>query len=285
MTPTDPGLKGPLSMNKTLSYRLLPAALLVALLASPLVASAQNIAMVNGKPVPKARFDVFMKQLNADAALQGQALRPDTEQRVRDKLVMDEIMSQEAKRLGLERNADYLARVETLKTGLLIQTMFTDYQAKNPVTDADITAEYEKYKAQSSGTEYRARHILVEKEEDANALIKQIKAGAKFDELAKKNSKDPGSGENGGDLGFANPNGFVPEFSHAMIKLKKGEMTDTPVKSQFGYHIIKLEETRDAQFPPLEEVKDKIKQNLLQQKMAAFQEDIRKKAKTDYTFK
>ncbi len=272
-------------MNKTLSLRLLPAAMLVALLASPLAATAQNIAIVNGKPVPKARFDSFMKQLNADAAAQGQTLRPDTEQRVRDKLVMDEIMSQEAKKLGLERNPDYIARVETLKTGLLIQTMFMDYQAKNPVTDAEIAAEYEKAKAQSSGTEYRARHILVEKEEDAVSLIKQIKAGAKFEELAKKNSKDPGSGENGGDLGFANPNGFVPEFSQAMIKLKKGEVTDTPVKSQFGYHIIKLEETRDAQFPALEEVKDKIKQGLQQQKMANFQEDIRKKAKTDYTFK
>lgn len=265
-------------MNKKLSNRLLPAALLAALLASPLAATAQNIAVVNGKPVPKARFDTFMKQLNADAAAQGQTLRPDTEQRVKDKLVMDEILSQEAKKLGLERNADYLARLDTLKTGLLIQTMFVDYQAKNPVSDAEVAAEYEKIKAQSAGTEYRAVHILVDKEDEANALIKQLKAGAKFDELAKKHSKDKGSGENGGDLGFANPGTYVPEFSQALVKLKKGEMTDTPVKSQFGYHIIRLEETRDAQFPALDEVKERLRQNLLQQKTAAYQEEIRKKA-------
>ena len=109
-------------------------------------------------------------------------------------------------------------------------------------------------KPQSTGTEYRARHILVEKEEDAKALIEQIKGGAKFEELAKKNSKDPGSAENGGDLDFANPSSYVPEFSQALTQLKKGEMTQTPVKSQFGYHIIKLEDTREAQFPPLADV-------------------------------
>ncbi len=273
-------------MKQKLSLRVLPAAaLLAALCATPVVASAQNIAIVNGKPVPKARLDVFMKQLNTDAAAQGQTLRPDTEQRVRDKLVLDEIMVQEAKKRGIDRSPDFLARLDVLRTTVLIQTMFMDYQAKNPVTDADIKAEYEKIKSQSPSTEYRARHILVEKEEDANALIKQIKAGAKFEDLAKKNSKDPGSSENGGDLGFANPNGFVPEFSQAMVGLKKGELTETPVKSQYGYHIIKLEETREVQFPALDEVKDKVKQSLTQKKLADFQEELRKNAKTDYKFK
>jgi peptidyl-prolyl cis-trans isomerase C len=273
-------------MKKTTAYRLLPAVtLLAALCAAPLTVSAQNIALVNGKPVPKARFDAFMKQLNADAALQGQTLRPDTEQRVRDKLVLDEIMVQEAKKRGLDRSPDYLARLDALKSGLLIQTMMMDYQAKNPISDAEVQAEYDRVKAQSPSTEYRARHILVEKEEEATALLKQIKAGAKFEELAKKNSKDPGSGENGGDLGFSSPSAFVPEFSQAMLGLKKGEVTETPVKSQFGYHIIKLEETREVQFPGLDEVKDKVKQGLTQKKMAEFQEEVRKKAKTDYSFK
>ena len=272
-------------MKNKSALRLLPAAALLAVLwSAPVVASAQNIAIVNGKPVPKARLDVFMKQLNADAALQGQTLRPDTEQRVRDKLVLDEIMIQAAKKRGIDRSPDYLTRLDVLKTTVLIQAMFMDFQAKNPVTDDDIKAEYERIKAQSPSTEYRARHILVEKEDDAAALIKQLKGGAKFEDLAKKNSKDPGSGENGGDLGFANPNGFVPEFSKALVSLKKGEMTETPVKSQYGYHIIKLEDTREAEFPALDEVKEKVKQGLTQKKMADFQEELRKNAKTDYKF-
>ena len=148
----------------------------------------------------------------------------------------------------------------------------------------DIQAEYDKFKSQSGGTEYRARHILVEKEDEAKALIAQIKGGAKFEDLAKKNSKDPGSGENGGDLDFAAPGAYVPEFSQAMVKLKKGEMTEVPVKSQFGWHIIKVVDTREAQFPPLEEVKPQIQQHLAQQKMVQFRDEIRTKSKTDYKF-
>ncbi len=162
--------------------------------------------------------------------------------------------------------------------------MFNEFNKKNPTSDAEVQAEYDKFKSQSSGTEYRARHILVEKEDEAKALIAQIKGGASFEELAKKNSKDPGSGQNGGDLDFANPGSYVPEFSQAMVKLKKGEMTDAPVKSQFGFHIIKLEDTREAKFPPLEEVKAQIQQRLGQVKMAKFRDDIKAKSKTDYKF-
>jgi peptidyl-prolyl cis-trans isomerase C len=159
-----------------------------------------------------------------------------------------------------------------------------DFKTKNPVTDELAQAEYAKFKAANSGNEYRARHILVDKEEDAKALIAQIKAGGNFEELAKKNSKDTGSAANGGDLDFANPNNFVPEFSKAMTALQKGEMTQEPVKSQFGFHIIKLEDTRAATFPAFDEVKAQIKQRIEQQKMAEFQQELLKKTKTDYVF-
>ena len=152
------------------------------------------------------------------------------------------------------------------------------------MTDAEAKAEYDKFKAQATGTEYRARHILVEKEDEAKALLKQLNGGAKFDDLAKKHSTDKGSGANGGDLDFAKPESYVPEFGQAMIALKKGETTAAPVKSQFGWHIIKLEDTRDAQFPPFDEVKPQVMQRLSQQKLQAYQEDLRKKAKTDYKF-
>ena len=308
--------------------------------ALPLAALAQNVAIVNGKAVPKARVDAVIKQVQAQATAQNQQLPPDLEARVRDKVVMDEIFTQEAEKRGLTSSADYKQQMEQARQSVLTKLLTQDFAKKNVITDADVKADYDKFKAQSagteyrarhilvekeddakalinqikggasfeelakksqisdaeikteydkfktqsSGTEYRARHILVEKEEEATALIKQIKAGGNFEDLAKKNSKDTGSGANGGDLDFAAPGGFVPEFSQAMVKLKKGEMTQEPVKTQFGYHIIKLEDTREATFPPLEEVKAQIKQRLEQQKMTAFRDEIRAKAKTDYKF-
>lgn len=250
----------------------------------PITAQAQNIAVVNGKAVPKARAEFLIKQVQAQAAAQNQQLPPDLDQRAKEKVVLDEIFVQEAEKRGVAASADFRQQMDLTRQGLLIQALFADYAKNNPVSDADIAAEYNKFKAQSSGTEYRARHILVDKEDEAVALIAQLKGGANFEELAKKNSKDTGSGEKGGDLDFANPSSYVPEFSAALTKLKKGEMTETPVKSQFGYHIIRLEDTREAQFPPLEEVKGQIQQRLAQQKQVAFRDELRAKAKTDFKF-
>jgi peptidyl-prolyl cis-trans isomerase C len=251
---------------------------------APLAVQAQNIAVVNGKPVPKARVDAIITQVQKQATSRGQQLPPNIDQLVRDKVVTDEILSQEAERRGLANSTDYKAQMEIARQGILIALLSNDIDKKSAVSDADIQQEYDKIKAASSGTEYRARHILVEKEEDAKALVTQLKGGAKFEDLAKKSSKDPGSAENGGDLDFAGPNAYVPEFSQAMVKLKKGEFTDVPVKSQFGFHIIKLEDTREAKFPPLAEVKPQIQQRLTQQKAAAFRDELRAKAKTDYKF-
>ena len=246
----------------------------------PLAAQAQNIAVVNGKAVPKARVDALVAQ----ATKSGQPKTPELEKQARDEVVMREMFMQEAEKRGLQASGEFKTQMEFARQQILIRELFDDYRKKNPVTDAEVQAEYDKFKAQSSGTEYRARHILVEKEEDAKGLIKQLNGGAKFEEVAKKNSKDPGSAENGGDLDFAKPDAYVPEFGQAMSKLKKGEMTQEPVKSQFGYHIIKLEDTRQATFPPLAEVKPQIEQRLTQVKLAKFRDEIRSKAKTDYKF-
>ncbi len=246
----------------------------------PLAAQAQNIAVVNGKTVPKARAEALLAQV----AKQGQPVTPELERQVRDEVVLREMFLQEAEKRGLANTPDYKQQMELARQSILIRDLFADFQKKNPVSDADIQAEYDKFKAQASGTEYRARHILVEKEDEAKALIAQIKAGAKFEDVAKKNSKDPGSAEKGGDLDFANAGAYVPEFSQALVKLKKGEMTQTPVKTQFGWHIIQLEDTRVAQFPPLEDVKAQIKQRIEQEKIVAFRDELRSKAKTDYKF-
>ena len=243
-------------------------------------AAAQNIAIVNGKPVPKARVDTLIQQ----AEKAGQAVSPEMQQQARDQVVLREIFTQEAERRGLQTSADYRGQMELARQSILIRSLFEDFRAKNPITDEAAKAEYDKFKAQAAGTEYRARHILVESEDEAKALIAQIKAGASFEEVAKKASKDPGSGANGGDLDFAKPDAYVKEFSEAMTQLKKGEMTQTPVKSQFGYHIIRLDDTRQAEFPDFEAVKAQIKQRLEQVKLQEFQESLRAKAKTDYKF-
>ncbi|HRI17824.1 MAG TPA: peptidylprolyl isomerase [Burkholderiaceae bacterium] len=254
---------------------LAAAALLV-----PMTAPAQNIAIVNGKAVPKARVDALMAQ----ATSQGQPVTPELEGQVRDEVVLREMFVQEAERQGLPASANYKTQMELARQSILIRELFTDYQKKHPITEADIKAEYDKFKAQASGSEYRASHILVDNEADAKALIVQIKGGASFEELAKKNSKDPGSGERGGDLDWASAGSYVPEFSEAMVKLKKGEMTEAPVKSQFGWHVIKVVDVREAQFPPLDEVKSQIEQRLRQIQMAKYRDDIRARTKTDYKF-
>jgi peptidyl-prolyl cis-trans isomerase C len=258
------------------------AALAVAVTAAllPLAATAQNIATVNGKAVPKARVDTLLQQ----AQRAGQQMTPEMQTQARDQVVLREIFVQEATRRGMAATPDFGAQMELARQSILIRELFEDFKKKNPVTDAEAKVEYDKFKSQATGTEYRARHILVDKEEDAKALIAQIKGGAKFEELATKNSKDTGSAQNGGDLDFAKPESYVPEFGGAMSKLKKGEMTDAPVKSQFGWHIIRLDDTREAAFPPFDDVKAQIKQRIEQVKMQGFQEELRTKAKTDYKF-
>ena len=251
---------------------------------APFAAQSQNIAVVNGKPVPKARLDTILEQVKRQATQRQQQLPPDIDKLVRDKVVTDEILAQEAERRGLGASPEFKSQMEIARQSILIGMLSNDLDKKTTVGDADVQKEYDKLKAQSGGTEYRARHILVEKEDDAKAIVAQLKGGAKFEDLAKKNSKDPGSAENGGDLDFASPSSYVPEFSQAMVKLKKGEFTDVPVKTQFGYHILKLEDTRDAKFPPLAEVKGQIQQRLAQQKAATFRDELKTKAKTDYKF-
>jgi peptidyl-prolyl cis-trans isomerase C len=242
---------------------------------------AQNVAVVNGKPVPKSRVDTLMIQATRGGQ---QPVTPEIEARVRDEVVLREIFAQEAEKRGIPATADYRTQLELARQTILIRGLFEDYRKKNPVTDADAKAEYDKFKAQASGTEYRARHILVDKEDEAKALLAQLKKGAKFEELAEKHSKDTGSAKNGGDLDFAKPDSYVPEFGQAMAALKKGETTAEPIKSQFGYHIIRLEDTREAQFPAFEDVKPQVVQRLEQQKLQDYQETLRKQARTDFKF-
>ena len=252
--------------------QLLSAAL-VALLASPVL--AQNLAVVNGKPVPSSRVKALQQQVEAS----GRPVTPEVLAQIKEELIAREVFMQEAKKRGLDASEDYKSQLDLARQTILIRQLFADFQKKNPVTDADIKAEYDKFVAANAGKEFRARHILVEKEDEAKALIAEIKKGGNFEDLAKKASKDPGSGANGGDLDWAAAANYVPEFSDAMVKLAKGQVTDVPVKTQFGFHIIRVDDVRDAQLPKFEEVKPQVAQQLQQQKLAKFQEDLRAKAK------
>jgi peptidyl-prolyl cis-trans isomerase C len=254
---------------------LKPARLLMLLVAAiALPVSAQNLAVVNGKPIPSSRADAMIKQL----ATQGQPDSPQLRAMVKEELINREILIQEADKLGLSNSADVKNQVEIARQSIAIRALVQDHLKKNPVKDADIQAEYDKFKAAAGDKEYHARHILVDKEDDAKAIITKLKGGAKFEELAKQ-SKDPGSAGNGGDLDWASPASFVKPFSDAMTGLQKGQITEAPVKTQYGYHVIKLEDVRAAKIPTLEEVKPQIAESLQQKKLQTFQDDLRKKAK------
>ena len=246
-----------------------------ALLVAAPWAAAQNVAIVNGKAVPTARVEALAKQVEAS----GRPLDEATRAQLKEEVIMREIFMQEAEKRGVGASADYKTQMELARQTLMIRALFMNEEKARPVTDADVKAEYDKFTAANNGKEFRARHILVEKEDEAKAIIASLKGGAKFEDLAKKQSKDPGSGANGGDLDWANAASYVTEFSEAMIKLGKGEMTQEPVKSQFGWHVIRVDDIRQAQLPKLEELKDQIVQQLKQQRLSAFQNGLREKAK------
>jgi peptidyl-prolyl cis-trans isomerase C len=261
-------------MKKQLLSAIAAATLLAALVPAAL---AQNIAVVNGKPVPKSRMDALAQQM----ARAGRQIPPEMQAQLKEEVVAREIFVQEAQARGIDATDDYKNQMDLARQSILIRELFAEFQKNNPVTDADVKAEYDKFAAANAGKEYRARHILVEKESEAQAIIAQLKKGAKFDVIAKKQSKDPGSGANGGELDWAAPSNYVKEFAEALTALTKGKTTETPVKTQFGYHVIRLEDVRDAQLPKFDDVKPQILQQLQQQKMTKYQEDLRAKAKIE----
>ena len=261
-------------MKKQLLSGLVAAALLGAV---ALPVSAQNLAIVNGKPVPKERAEALKQQVERS----GRPVTPEMEGQIKEEVITREIFMQEAQNRGLEASPDYKAQMELARQTILIRELFLDQQKKSPVTDAEIQAEYDKFVAANSGKEYKASHILVEKESEAKAILAALKKGGKFEEIAKKQSKDPGSGAKGGDLDWANASSYVSEFTEAMIKLEKGKTTAEPVKTQFGWHIIRLDDVRQAQLPKLEEVKPQIMQQLQQMKVTKFQDELRSKAKVE----
>ena len=247
--------------------------LLAAFAAAP--AFAQNIAVVNGTPIPKARADALIDQL----VHQGQQNTPQLQMAVREELVNREILMQEALRRGLPNRPDVKAQIAVAQQTVVLRALIEDFVKNNTPTDAEVTARYNALVKDAGGKEYHLHHILVDNEQQAKDLIAKIKGGASFEDLAKQYSKDPGSGKNGGDLDWSDPKAYVPEFATAATHLQKGQMTDTPVHTQYGWHIIRLDDTRDITPPPLEQVRPQIVQQIQQEKLQAFEEGLRKNAK------
>ena len=258
------------------------SAFLLALLATASIAYAQDKPIrVNGVTISQQRVDFFVKNLVS----QGRPDTPDLRNAVRQELIDRELLSQEAARRGLAKNAEIANEIEVAKQSVLIRAVVQEAAKATPITEEAIQKEYERIKNQLGSREFKARHILVEKEDEAKEIIAQIKKGGSFEKLAAEKSKDPGSKVRGGDLDWSGPDNYVKPFGDALAKLKKGQMTDTPVQTQFGWHIIRLDDERARKIPPYEEVKNNLQQQMLQQQQKlAFEKlitDLRAKAKIE----
>jgi peptidyl-prolyl cis-trans isomerase C len=248
--------------------------LTLALAAAPVL--AQNVATVNGTAIPESRVDEMVKQVTSQP--NGPKDSPELRQKIKEELINREILVQQANKLGLAKSPEVKSQLDMARQAILIRALVADFVKKNPISDAAIKAEYDRIKKEAGDKEYHVRHILVPTEEEAKGIIAELKKGASFEALAKKDSKDPGSASNGGDLDWATPTAFVKPFSDAMVNLKKGQMTETPVKTQFGYHVIKVDDTREAKIPEMDTVKKQIVEGLEQKKLMVYQEELRKNA-------
>jgi len=246
------------------------------MMSASLMAAGNAFVTVNGVAVSQNLANVFISEQKA----QGAPDTPELKAAVREELIRRELLIQEAKKSGVDKRPEVAAQAEAARQAFFVRAYIQDYVKKNPISDARLQADYDKIKAQLGNTEYKARHILVVNEGDAKAIITNLDKGAKFDELAKQ-SIDPGSKDNGGDLGWASAGNFVKPFSDALTGLAKGKYTTTPIKSDFGYHVIMLEDTRPLSVPAFDELKPRLLQQAQSEQINKMVEGLRAKAKVE----
>ncbi len=246
--------------------------------AAPAAEADKPLAVVNGVALPR----IFANFVRQDRVNRGAAPETLTDEAIRDATITAEILAQEAMRKGLDKGPTLLAALEFQKKQLQSQAMIEDFVRNHPISEETLKTEYDRAQAKAGNTEYRARHILVNDEKEAKAIVAKLTAGkkAKFEDLARKESKDTSAG-NGGDLGWTLPANLVPEFANAMVKLKKGEITKEPVQTQFGWHVIRLEETRKLDFPAYDKIKGRIANQLQQQQLRKYVQELRAGAKIE----
>ena len=262
-------------MKRSTSYALLLTCAGIFAMQPALAQKAETVATVNGKSISKNRADALI----TGQAAQGQPDSPELRNAVKEELIRREILTQESQKKGFDKKAEVQGQIDLARQGVLIGAYLNDYVRTHPVTDDLVKKEYENVRAQLGDKEYKVRHILVEKEDEAKAVIERLKK-EKFEEVAKV-SKDPGSKDKGGDLGWANKAAYVKPFSDAMQKLEKGKLTDPAVKSDFGWHVIQLEDVRELKLPGFDEAKPQITQRLQQQMVQKHIDQLRAKAKVE----
>jgi peptidyl-prolyl cis-trans isomerase C len=236
------------------------------------------IAVVNGVAIPGEIVDVIIAEQHAQGGPEDPNMRESMKDSIRGELVRRALLEQDAVKAGIHKRPDTLIRQDLARQNALIRDFVQDWTKNNAPTDAELAQEYEKIKASmGEQKEYHARHILLKTEQEAKTAISRLDKGAKFAELAKR-SLDPGSKDSGGDLGWADPTMFAPPFAEAMTALSKGKYSATPVKTNYGYHVILLEDVRELQHPPLDEVKPELQQRLQQTRWQEYIEQLEKNA-------
>mgnify|MGYP001078515552 CR=1 FL=1 len=255
------------------------------LMSAPVLAADKPFVTVNGAAISQATAEMFVSQGKS----RGMPDTPEMRSQIREELIGRELLWQEARKSGYDKKPEIaaqaeaekkkiLAQAEATKQAVIIRAFVEDFVKKNPVTDAQLKAEYDALRARGGDTEYKARHILVKSEEEAKAIIAKLKKGDKFEALATQ-SIDPGSKNNGGDLDWSSPAKFVKPFADALKGLKKGKYSETPVKTEFGYHVIKVEDTRPLKVPGFDEIRPMMKKEAEEQQVKKLVESLRAKAK------
>jgi peptidyl-prolyl cis-trans isomerase C len=240
--------------------------------------AAAAVAIVNGTTISRTEYDIYVKGL-----LQGkqQELTPEQKNQVLDEMISMQLMAAQAEKDGLGKDLETAAQLDVLRMRVLADAASQKILKGQDPTDAQLHAEYETAIASMDKTEYHARHILVATKDQADQIIKKLKGGAKFEDLAKAQSLDTGSKANGGDLGWFTTSRMVKPFADAVKALKKGEVTPEPVQTQYGWHVIQLEDTREAAPPPFDQVKAQLTNSLVRKKLQAYVEDLKKNAKIE----
>ena len=245
--------------------------------AKPAAAPTGPVATVNGVVIPRQRLELVVRQQVARGAPDNEQLRG----QIRDVLINNELLIQEANRSGLSKKTEVQQLVDLNRQEVIANATVGEYLRVNPVPDAEIQKEYERAKTQTGEREFRARHILVSTEDDAKSVLAELKKGAKFEELAQKRSLDEGTRPKGGDLDWNVPSNFEKAFSDAMVKLEKGKITEAPVRTRFGFHVIQLDDMRAVNFPPLSQVRQQLQQRIVGQRVETFVRELRAKAKVE----
>ena len=240
-------------------------------------AATGPLATVNGVAIPRSRLEHVVRQQVARGAQDNEQLRA----QLREALINNELLMQEANRSGVAKKPEVQQQIELTRMEVIANAAVAEHLRASPVADADVQKEYERAKQQTGDKEYKARHILVATEDEAKGLLADLKKGAKFEDLAQKKSMDEGTRPKGGDLDWNVPSNFDKAFADAMVKLEKGKMTEAPVRSRFGFHLIQLDDVRALNFPPLPQVRAQIQQRLVVQKIQNLVRDLRAKAKIE----